>query len=118
MEIRREVMAFARVMEAQLRKHDEKRGATGWKDGDPCYIAHRMLEEMGEVVTEMAPEDPIGRYLLKLIEDHFTENYHLVKPRHPDKLVLELADMANLAMMLADVTCEDFCPDDDDRVEG
>lgn len=110
MHLRKEVRAFAEVMEIQLRKHDKKRGKTGWKDGNAAYIASRMMEEIGEVLGELNPRDRIGIYLANQLAERCEMGS--VDPKHPDKLCEELADVANLAMMLADVTCEDFCPEE------
>ena len=107
-------------MEGRLRLHDKKRGKTGWKDGNSSYIAHRMFEEMGEVLAELDLEDTVCLYLMEKITERYADRVHPVRPRHPDKLTRELADVGNLAMMLADVTFEDFCPeheDDDDKIE-
>ena len=113
MELRREVRAFAELMETQLRKHDEKRGNVGWKDGSPSYIASRMFEEMGEAIGELHPDDKIAKYLAEKLSEHYEEDsFYFVQPKYPDRLCKELADMANLAMMLADVTHGGFCDDD------
>ena len=112
MHLRKEVRAFAEVMEIRLRGHDKKRGATGWKNGNAAYIAQRMMEEIAEVVEEIEPLDQIGKYLADQLAEHFGRDS--VRPKHPDKLCKELADVANLAMMLADVTFDAFCPEEDD----
>ncbi len=114
MHLRKEVRAFAELMEVQLRKHDSQRGATGWKDGNESYIAQRMMEEVGEVLTELDPEDVVCAYLMEKIAERYADRVHPVRPRHPDKLCLELADVGNLAMMLADVADSGFCPEEDD----
>ena len=72
---RPEVIAFANLMEQQLRANDHK---PGWKEDERWPLFHRMVQEMretGDVLDEGSP-DTIGR---------------------------EAADVANFAMMIADV---------------
>jgi hypothetical protein len=80
---RPEVMAFARAMEAKLRKHDAKRGTTGWKRDRAVALAQRLREEVDELdgAAEMFEEG-----------------------EEPAENVLsEAADVGNFAMMIADV---------------
>lgn len=78
---RHEVRAFARLMEKKLRKHDDR---PGWKDETRGWLLSRLRDE--------------------------TEELHraIHKPDHGQPLDSELigreaADVANFAMMIADV---------------
>ena len=76
--LRPEVLAFAQLMEAKLRAHDADRGATGWKTATPWDLWRWLEREVGELRLADRNGDlaAIGR---------------------------EAADVANFAMMLADV---------------
>jgi NTP pyrophosphatase (non-canonical NTP hydrolase) len=79
--IRFEVMAFALEMEKQLRKNDHK-GRTGWKDGSPFSTFHNLVSKLSEEYQEL---------------------HDAVTFRHPMEYIrAEAADLANIAMMLAD----------------
>jgi NTP pyrophosphatase (non-canonical NTP hydrolase) len=73
--VRPEVYEFSRWMEARLRDHDQARGKTGWLGEDWTWLHGRMLEEAEELWQ--APEH---------------------------KVASEAADVANFAMMIADVS--------------
>lgn len=82
--LRPEVMAFARLMETVLRQNDHK---GGWKECEPDWLANRVLEEAAEL-KEAADAGAIHS--------------------PPDKdeqeaIAREAADVANFAMMIADV---------------
>ena len=116
MHLRKQVRAFAELMETRLRRHDKKRGDAGWRtDCEGGYLLHRLFEELGEAFHEIDPRDEVGRYLIKVCEDYFIDSMPLVMPKHPDKLTLEMGDVANFLMMLTDITDEDFSPDEDDE---
>ena len=72
--LRPEVLAFALLMEAQLKRNDYR---GGWKDESPTYLGHRIEENMRDLGMISANEDVPG--------------YHRT-----------CADIANFAMMLAD----------------
>lgn len=91
---RPEVLAFALLMEAQLRANDHK---PGWKDDRPLDLAWRVREEAMELFdivldarnrTAEQLEAP-GRHGLKSIRE---------------RIGSEAADVANMAMMTADVS--------------
>ncbi len=75
LDMRPEVLAFAWLMERELRANDHK---PGWKQDDAQLLALRMLEE--------------GQELLRAVYK---------SSRH--KIGEEAADVANMAMMVADV---------------
>lgn len=76
MDIRPEVAAFAQAMELKLRENEHK---GGWKNCDIFYLFSRLAEETAELK-------------------------HAVIDRYPKTSVLdEAADVANFAMMIADV---------------
>jgi NTP pyrophosphatase (non-canonical NTP hydrolase) len=76
---RPEVIAFADAMEAKLRANDYK---GGWESLTPDWLVARMLQEMGELALAVAGEIGGGEVLY------------------------EAADVANFAMMIADVSGE------------
>ena len=81
---RPEVRAFADLMEQQLRANDHK---GGWKDCKPLELWRRIGEESHELFLEIwrdrSIEDPV--------------------PADPGRVGREAADVANFAMMIADV---------------
>ena len=78
-ELRPEVRAFAVLMEQVLRKHDNR---GGWKDCDAWWLLDRANEEWRELKYALGGKGP-----------------HLV--------ALEAVDVANFAMMIADVETTD-----------
>lgn len=80
--MREEVSWFAEKMEETLQKHDERKGVDGWKGDDPRDLSIRILEEAAELINQILlnPNDPI--------------------------VIRHSADVANMCMMLADVTRE------------
>ena len=76
MKIRKEVMKFARCMERELRENDYK---GGWKHDTMDSLLKRLNQESEEIQTS------INR----------AHNYRLI--------VHECADVANFAMMIANV---------------
>ena len=58
-DIREEVQSWANRMEARLRKHDERRGRSGWLDRDPREILLHLLRDLGqlaEILNSSSPE--------------------------------------------------------------
>ena len=78
LELRPEVAAFAQAMEAQLRANDHK---PGWKDEDRGDLMERLHDEVGELEVELVYRGS----------------------RRPGLVLKEAADVANFAMMVADV---------------
>ena len=85
--IRQEVLVFARLMEKELRANDHKRG---WKNDSAVILAQRVREEADEL-WEAAKA--------------YCWNYPN-SPRACDREIIaeEAADVANMAMMVADVS--------------
>lgn len=75
---RPEVRAFADLMEAQLRKNDHK---GGWKNDRPHALLKRLYDEAAELGHAMPYDDDFD----------------------PENVGWEAADVANFAMMIADV---------------
>lgn len=75
--LRPEVEAFAQAMERELRANDHK---PGWGKDNPWDLQRRLLEEAKEL------EDAWGNKFLTGLE-----------------ILAEAADVANFAMMIADV---------------
>ena len=73
--LRPEVEAFARAMERKLRDNDHK---PHWSECEQLYLRARLLEEVKEL-------------------------WHALENEAPENVLLEAADVANFAMMLADV---------------
>ncbi len=82
LELRPEVAAFAQAMEAQLRANDHK---PGWKDDHSRDLIGRMDDEYTELAQ--AVRFRLGRSPLT----------------SPATILNEAADVANFAMMVADV---------------
>jgi len=93
-ELRDSVRRFAEEMEFQLRRHDDR---GGWEDGqcEPKWLLSRLKEEVIELSKAMS--NPNGRV---------TNVAH------------ESADIANFAMMIADVVRIDFEKRAAERFEG
>ncbi len=88
-DLRPEVLAFAYLMERELREHDDREG---WKDCGSGWLMERLMEEFDELevaITERFPPRSIGS---------------------------EAADVANFAMMIADV-CGALAETTDEEVE-
>lgn len=77
-ECRREVRQFAKAMEECLRANDHK---PGWKQDEIRALLDRLREEVGELDVATIPE----------------------QGRTPGEIAKEAADVANFAMMIADV---------------
>lgn len=77
--LRPEVQAFARLVETQLRANDHK---GGWSGCSPEWLVAKLSEELGEV----------ARYVVRRADRG-----------HAAEVAKECADIAAVAMMLADV---------------
>lgn len=76
--LRPEVAKFARLMEAKLKENDHK---GGWKHCDVGWLLMRLGEEFDELIKALYPKEE----------------------RIPNVVASEAADVANFAMMIADV---------------
>jgi len=85
--IRPEVMDFARAMEIVLRKNDHK---GGWDKDTLPWLSAKFIEEVGEVAVECRRTLWTG-----------TDDVLLGRPDY-DRMMNELVDVANVAMMLYD----------------
>lgn len=86
-ELRPEVLTFACEMERQLRANDHK---GGWQQCAPDWLFGRMREEENELLAAMVR--------VELDPWHATAGRTTV-----ERVVHEAADVANFAMMIADV---------------
>lgn len=92
--IRPSVVGMAAAMERKLRKHDATRGITGWRGFDREQLLEQLrteVDELDAVVTNAAPKPQTGEttpFRNQLLQDRITD---------------EAADVANMAMMVADV---------------
>lgn len=95
--LRPEVRAFAHLMEAQLRANDHK---PGWKRDDPTALACRAEEELAEL------KSAVENWSLSRVQgmDDIGRGADPLSPAERAKIVgEEAADVANFAMMVADV---------------
>jgi len=79
--LRSELQWFAEEMEKVLRQNDHK---THWSKCDIKYLHNRLMDEIHELSDSVACESP------------------------PVVIIKEAVDVANFAMMLADVTRKKF----------
>ena len=86
---RPKVIALAQAMERKLSQHDGDRGENGWLEETPSWLLERLEEELKELATV------VGMY---------EESTEVSDRERRRKMVLkEAADVANFAMMVADV---------------
>jgi NTP pyrophosphatase (non-canonical NTP hydrolase) len=78
--LRPEVLKFALAMEGELKANDHK---GGWKDSHFAWLLSRLTEELSELAGEV---------------------YKFPKVKNPKLITKEAADVANFAMMIADVS--------------
>ena len=94
--LRLEVLRFAKLMEGKLRKHDEDRGQQGWVNDEPESLADRIgTYTLGGDASELCE-------LFNAIERWRVGPAHL-NEKQVKAVAEEAADVANFAMMVADV---------------
>jgi NTP pyrophosphatase (non-canonical NTP hydrolase) len=81
--LRPELAWFAEEMEKQLKANDHK---GGWQDCDICWLFRRMIEEAEELKREISNSKKYRTF-----------------PVYKERIVKEAADVANYAMMIADI---------------
>lgn len=91
--LRPEVAAFAWLMEEALRKHDGDRGPKGWQGDDVASLICRVQEEVSELVAVWAEYE----------NDDQAHGRNFFGMRYIPMFAKEAADVANFAMMIADV---------------
>lgn len=93
-DLRPELAAFALAMERRLREHDSSK--PGWKDADPFWLLGKLNEQLGDLCHalmkffESAGNAPSVRRTVRLLDVAAW-------------IAVEAADVANMAMMIADV---------------
>ena len=87
--LRPKVQTFAECMEQKLRENDYK---GGWNHMRPSDLYRRLREELGELWRE-----------IKVLEGMLPHNANDLALDQQRKIVREAADVANFAMMIADV---------------
>jgi NTP pyrophosphatase (non-canonical NTP hydrolase) len=87
MELRESVRLFAEAMETKLRENDHK---GHWGDCDPRWLLARLDEERGELIDTV---------FVRLRQ----QKDGLDWPESAESILREAADVANFAMMVADV---------------
>lgn len=80
LEVRPAVAAFAQIMEEKLRKHDGDYGPEGWRAASLRRLQHLLQEELDELQRSLQNHDLLAVDVAR-----------------------ECADVANFAMMIADV---------------
>jgi NTP pyrophosphatase (non-canonical NTP hydrolase) len=85
--------AFAGRMLRVLR--DNATQKPGHRDLDPLYLTVKLLEEAGEV----------GK-MIRLATDYRTNSWQPLSVQRAERIARECADVANIAMMLADLAHE------------
>ena len=88
--MRQQVEWFANQMENKLMENDHK---GGWVDCDPLWLLKRLREEVGELERE----------LFKTCSCRGCADCNHLNMPNKDRVVREAADVANFAMMIADV---------------
>lgn len=83
------VEAFAKEMEEKLQANIHKGGREGWEDDDPDALCDRLVEEVKELTEALRLRRslPLGAS----------------SPAMTSRITQEAADVANFAMMIADV---------------
>jgi hypothetical protein len=81
--IRDEILIHASGMEEKLRRHDNTRGRTGWLECDSWVLDAKLSEEVEELSKAMEALNTPGRI-------------------HPEYVIEESIDVANVAMMIGD----------------
>lgn len=104
---RPEVVAFADAMESKLRDND---GKGGWKDCAPHWLMMRVVEEAAELLEELDPGTrasaqfyAASRMLSAACEELNQFGPYLKTKGDPMRVLGEAVDVANFAMMVADV---------------
>lgn len=96
---RPQVAAFARLMEAKLREHDDR---PGWQTDARRELFARLVEEAGEVDEALDRLAVLEGRRLDSFEDGLREKAFLLDKARAH-VAEEAADVANFAMMIADV---------------
>lgn len=118
--VRPEIADFSYLMESVLKENDNK---GGWNNCSPSYLLGRLIEEVGELVASMASTNGFAGMLI--YNQLITLARYIRSDSHnelglvfncPDELlqygrsqpILEAADVANFAMMIADLAQKDI----------
>lgn len=91
---RPEVERFADMMEARLRDHDATKGQRGWEGSDPKWLLRRLRHEADELERALMLRTPPCAC-------REAGCHHMLF--RTDSVGEEAADVANFAMMIADV---------------
>jgi hypothetical protein len=106
--LREPLQLFAEHMERNLRKYDDDRGDTGWRKETVEYLmqcVHGEEAEFNEALGKIKKCDLIQESMndLGLGGDGGQEAVTDARKRFARAAISELADMANFAMMMADI---------------
>lgn len=105
LELRPEVAAFAQALEAQLRANDHK---SGWKGDSVSSLMERLKEEVDELVKALCS------HLIEYGRAKRGTEEPLLFADTEFEVLKEAADVANFAMMIADVCGGLVCVEADD----
>jgi NTP pyrophosphatase (non-canonical NTP hydrolase) len=94
---RSEVLQFAVLMERELRRNDHK-GRTGWKNCRPLDLIERVRGE-AEELRDLVRDNQVGTLAQPDLD---CKRHEWARPLRTD-IGSEAADVANMAMMVADV---------------
>ena len=90
------VDAFADEMEAKLAENRHKGDRAGWAEMNPAWLLARLEDEVRELRAAIA-------YMPRCGCRSVSECYHFKRMAEPGVIRRECADVANFAMMIADV---------------
>lgn len=93
---RPEVVAFADLMEERLRRHDGSRGPRGWENCDPQWLLGRLKQEVAGLEKALKAPKAVRCGCREAMCPHLVFDV-------TDGVGAEAADVANFAMMIADV---------------
>ena len=116
MNLRPALQDFAQAQESVLRTHDPVRGEEGWKTMTAQAGVSRLVEELGEVLTEMFGQDDVCDFLVASLRDH-VEECGIDLDFSSKNVRKEVADVANFCMFLHDVA-DRLSPGSQEIVDG
>jgi chorismate mutase len=97
------VLSFAAKIERRLRQFDKERGRRGWANHPINGLFEHLKDEVEELFVAIHNRDAIERG-----QSGFTEAAQQIvrtlNDDFPAAVIRECADVANMAMMIADVT--------------
>jgi NTP pyrophosphatase (non-canonical NTP hydrolase) len=99
--LRPETEAFAQAMERKLVLNDHKGGRENWRQDGPRALLDRVREEVDEVDQALAWLESVERALV-LAPYSERDALRAMRDSARESVLHEAADVANMAMMVAD----------------